>query len=78
MIGQIDRVKFKLYLSARSKMDDSLGVVSKLDEIRDISAKKGISLENDFIEEIEFLGFRDSLYIYSMSVSFKIYRMKNA
>lgn len=59
-------------------MDDSLGVVSKLDEIRDISAKKGISLENDFIEEIEFLGFRDSLYIYSMSVSFKIYRMKNA
>ena len=73
---QVDLVSFKIYVAARSMMSDNLGVISLLDELRLKAIKEAINLKDDPISEISFLGFKESLYIYSFEIGLKIYRSK--
>lgn len=70
----IDRVSFKLYLAARNLNDDNLGLIDKLDEIRLRAVKQIKNLKDDLSQSLEFLGFKDSLYIYVFEIDFKIFR----
>lgn len=73
---QIDEAKFKILLQARSFNDDNFGAIAKLDELRRILAGAGESLGADCVGGINFEGFKDSLFVYSLDIKLKIYGSK--
>lgn len=71
---QLEEAKFSILLQSHSLNDDNFCVLKKIDEIKKKLLDHADILGDDVATEVNFDGFRDSLFVYSLSLTLKIYR----
>lgn len=69
-----DRVTFRIVFASRSLSDDNFAALEKIDEIRARFIKNAELFADDAVINLNFDGFEDSLYKYSLLVEMNIYR----